>query len=84
MPNRGVITARNTVIRDGQLQVECYIAYLPTKFELSGEYMPINLADTVNTINDKIQQFGMDKINAEVPGAITDKNDVRLQNGFMK
>lgn len=46
--------------------------------------MPINLADTVNTINDKIQQFGMDKINAEVPGAITDKNDVRLQNGFMK
>lgn len=88
MGNKAIISACDT----GLFQVNgvwkyganCRISYLPTNFDLSGVFVEVNPEETVSAINNVIQQFGMDTINIEVPGAITSRDDVRLQGGFVK
>lgn len=87
MGNKAIISACDAKLRNingvKQYTVACVVNYLPTDFDLNGIYCPVDPTDTVSNINNSIQQFGMDIINIEVPGAITNKNDVRLQGGFV-
>ena len=87
MATKGTISACDTRLRiiDGvqQYATSCVVSYLPTGFELEGIYCPIDITETVSAKNNAIQQFGMDIINAEVPGTIANKNEVALQGGFV-
>ena len=88
MANKGMVSACNSGLRDfngiKKYGTECRISYLPTNFDLSGVFIEIDPTLAVGSMNDSIQQFAMDTINIEVPGAITSRDDIRLQGGFTK
>lgn len=62
----------------------CTVLYGPTQFRVDQVEVDIDWSASPGTINDQFQQKAMDTINADVPGAVSSKNEIRVVSAVTK